>query len=229
MSEDISSVWRAPLADHERVDLVRSHGGNAVAGWWSRIEPHSLGWVAARDRAGVLVGFVNVAGDGGDRAFLLDTKTRGAYQHRGIGTALVRRAVARARAAGREWLTSTSDPGWSASPSMPVAFARPARGWSTCRPPAAGPGDRTGRRRAVAARVGPPAGPADGTRALPAGGAAAAGCPRPAGPPTAADRAGGGRAYRSAGPADGPVRARSPPPPRRPPCPRPSRCRAPRR
>jgi predicted N-acetyltransferase YhbS len=67
------------------------------------VQRHSLGWVTARDDA-VLVGFVNVAWDGSDHAFLVDTKTRGTHQHRGIGTEMVRLAVAHARAAGCEWL-----------------------------------------------------------------------------------------------------------------------------
>jgi ribosomal protein S18 acetylase RimI-like enzyme len=86
------------------IDLVRSHGGNAAAGWWEQIRPHSLGWVAARADDGLLVGFVNVAWDGGDHAFLLDTKTRGSFQRQGVATSLVRLAAEHARAAGCEWL-----------------------------------------------------------------------------------------------------------------------------
>ncbi|MGW8378872.1 GNAT family N-acetyltransferase [Streptomyces sp. ODS28] len=104
MSETITCTWRGTLTDEEMVGLVRSHGGHAVEGWWPRIRQHSLGWVAARDGEGLLVGFVNVAWDGGDDAFLLDTKTRGTHQHRGIATTVVRHAVAHARAAGCEWL-----------------------------------------------------------------------------------------------------------------------------
>lgn len=96
-------VWRDPVEDDEMIDLVLSHGGDASPGWWPRIREHSLGWVGARDD-GLLVGFVNVAWDGGDHAFLLDTKTRGSHQHRGIGRELVAMAVTRARAAGCEWL-----------------------------------------------------------------------------------------------------------------------------
>jgi ribosomal protein S18 acetylase RimI-like enzyme len=51
-----------------------------------------------------LVGFVNVAWDGCDHAFLLDTKTNPHYQHRGIGTAMVEMAARRSRQAGCEWL-----------------------------------------------------------------------------------------------------------------------------
>ena len=95
--------WRGELSDAEMVELVESHGGRAEAGWWDRIRPYSLGWVTAR-RDVVVVGFANVAWDGGDHAFLLDPKTRGSEQRRGIGTELVRVAVEHARAAGCEWI-----------------------------------------------------------------------------------------------------------------------------
>jgi GNAT superfamily N-acetyltransferase len=109
------------------VELVDSHGGRSEAGWWDRIRPHSLGWVTARvergdeprgrsprtgdsplpepgERHGLLVGFVNVATDGGDHAFLIDTKTRGAFQRRGVATRIVAFAAEHAKAAGCEWL-----------------------------------------------------------------------------------------------------------------------------
>ncbi|MCL2732822.1 MAG: GNAT family N-acetyltransferase [Actinomycetia bacterium] len=110
MSETISYTWRGPITDEEMVDLVRSHGGHTVTGWWNTIREHSLGWVAARETDGTLVGFVNVAWDGGDHAFLIDTKTRGSHHHRGIGTALVRLATTHARAAGCEWLHVDFEP-----------------------------------------------------------------------------------------------------------------------
>jgi len=104
MTEDIEYEWRGTLTDDEMVDLVESHGGSSTRGWWDQIRPHSLGWVTARADGGGLVGFANVAWDGGDHAFLLDTKARGSHQHRGIATQLVRVAVDHARAAGCEWL-----------------------------------------------------------------------------------------------------------------------------
>jgi len=110
VTDAISYTWRGPVTDDEMVDLVRSHGGAAVAGWWDRIRPHSLGWVAARSDDGLLVGFVNVAWDGGDHAFLIDTKTRASHQHRGHGTALVRGAATHAKAAGCEWLHVDFEP-----------------------------------------------------------------------------------------------------------------------
>jgi hypothetical protein len=96
--------WRGPLEDEEMVELVASCGGTPSPGWWDRIRPHSLGWVTARAGDGVLVGFVNVVSDGCDHAFLIDTKTRGGSQRRGIGTCVVRFAARHAQAAGHEWL-----------------------------------------------------------------------------------------------------------------------------
>jgi len=102
--DDVEYRWRGALTDAEMVELVLAHGGRAQPGWWDTIRPHSLGWVTARGGGGLLIGFVNVAWDGGDHAFLLDTKVRRDWQRRGIATALVRLAVARSKAAGCEWL-----------------------------------------------------------------------------------------------------------------------------
>jgi GNAT superfamily N-acetyltransferase len=102
--ESIRFTWRGDLADKEVADLTRAHGGQLAPGWWDRIRPHSLGWVAARNADGTLVGFVNVAWDGGDYAFLLDPKVRSDHQRRGIGTELVRLAAQHAADAGCEWM-----------------------------------------------------------------------------------------------------------------------------
>lgn len=102
--------WRGPISDDEMVELVKSHGGRPVVGWWDQIRPHSLGWVTARSADGVLVGFVNVAWDGGVHAFLLDPKTNRDWQHRGVGTGAIRRAAQEARAAGCEWLHVDFEP-----------------------------------------------------------------------------------------------------------------------
>ena len=102
MSE-VQFAWRGAVTDEELVSLSRSHGGTGVAGWWDRIREHSLGWVTARDST-ELVGFVNVAWDGCDHAFLLDPKVRPDLQRRGIGTELVRIAAQYAKGARCEWL-----------------------------------------------------------------------------------------------------------------------------
>jgi GNAT superfamily N-acetyltransferase len=103
--------WRGPLADAEMAELIESYGGSPVAGWWDDIRPHSLGWVTARTGDGEVVGFVNVATDGGDHAFLIDTRTRGSHQRRGIGVRVVAFAAEHAKAAGCEWLHVDFEPG----------------------------------------------------------------------------------------------------------------------
>ncbi|MGN6794105.1 MAG: GNAT family N-acetyltransferase [Streptosporangiaceae bacterium] len=102
--DDVSYCWRGPVTDAEMVDLVVAHGGRAQAGWWDQVRPHCLGWVTARTLDKLLVGFVNVAWDGGDHAVLLNTKVRREFQRRGIATEVVRVAVSHSRAAGCEWL-----------------------------------------------------------------------------------------------------------------------------
>ena len=70
---------------------------------WQGVLQHSLAYVCAfeGDR---LIGFVNVAWDGRDHAFLLDPRVHPDHRHRGIGSELVRLAADAARAAGCEWL-----------------------------------------------------------------------------------------------------------------------------
>jgi ribosomal protein S18 acetylase RimI-like enzyme len=104
MIEQVEYRWRGPVTDAEMVALVKAHGGRPTLGWWDQVRPYSLGWVTARLDVGVLTGFVNVAWDGGDHAFLLDTKVSKEYQRRGIATELVRRAAQHASASGCEWL-----------------------------------------------------------------------------------------------------------------------------
>lgn len=70
---------------------------------------NSLAYICAYD-GDRLVGFVNVATDGGQHAFLLDTTVHPDVQHRGIGTELVRRATGAARKRGRVWLHVDYEP-----------------------------------------------------------------------------------------------------------------------
>lgn len=63
----------------------------------------SLGYICAR-QGKQLVGFVNVAWDGGVHAFLLDTTVRSDLQHKGIGLELVQRAMLLAQKKGVGWL-----------------------------------------------------------------------------------------------------------------------------
>lgn len=51
-----------------------------------------------------LVGFVNVASDGGEHAFLLDPTVAPDLRRNGVGKALVARAIGEARSRGARWL-----------------------------------------------------------------------------------------------------------------------------
>jgi ribosomal protein S18 acetylase RimI-like enzyme len=99
-------VWRDEFDNAEINELHAEAFGHRISDddWKAQVETHSLGWVCARE-AGKLVGFVNVAWDGGIHAFLLDTMVDKSSGRRGVGTRLVAVAVAETRAAGRcEWL-----------------------------------------------------------------------------------------------------------------------------
>jgi N-acetylglutamate synthase-like GNAT family acetyltransferase len=101
----IEYEWRGGFGNAE-VNALHAEGfGHRVLDddWQAQLERYSLGWVCARED-GRLVGFVNVAWDGGVHAFILDTMVTGAVRHQGAGTELVAVAVRQARAAGCEWL-----------------------------------------------------------------------------------------------------------------------------
>jgi len=71
--------------------------------WVTQVRQHSLGWVCGRD-GDCLVGFVNIAWDGGVHAFVVDTVVAADARRQGVGTQLIVLAEARSRAAGCEWL-----------------------------------------------------------------------------------------------------------------------------
>jgi predicted N-acetyltransferase YhbS len=101
----ISYEWRGEFENREVNELHAAAFDHPVLNddWSGQLQAHSLGWVSARDAA-ALVGFVNVAWDGGVHAFVLDTMVSEDAGRQGIGGELVRRAVAGARAAKCEWL-----------------------------------------------------------------------------------------------------------------------------
>ncbi|MFJ1702942.1 GNAT family N-acetyltransferase [Kitasatospora sp. NPDC088346] len=101
----IDYEWRGEVDDAALAHLHGEgfgHPGEDV-GRRARLERHSLGWVCAR-LAGRLVGFVNLAWDGGAHAFLLDTVVAADLRHAGVGRELVAAAVRGAREAGCDWL-----------------------------------------------------------------------------------------------------------------------------
>ncbi|HEY7130668.1 MAG TPA: GNAT family N-acetyltransferase [Candidatus Limnocylindrales bacterium] len=104
-ASDVALEWRGGFESGE-VEALHAEGfGHAIDtyDWRGQVERHSLGWVTAR-RGEQLVGWVNVAWDGGGHAFILDTLVAGSARRHGIGTRLVAIAAQEARTAGCEWL-----------------------------------------------------------------------------------------------------------------------------
>ena len=71
--------------------------------WAERLARHSLTWVGAF-HDGRMIGFANVAWDGGVHAFLLDVVVDPDRQGEGIGASVVAEAARLAGEAGCEWL-----------------------------------------------------------------------------------------------------------------------------
>ena len=101
----IDYAWRGAF-DNAALNALHAEGfGHRVLDddWWGQVNRHSLGWVTTH-ADGELVGFVNVAWDGGVHAFVLDTLVAAQARRRGVGVELVGVATREAAAAGCEWL-----------------------------------------------------------------------------------------------------------------------------
>ena len=107
----VSYEWRGEFANDEINALHAEAFGHPPDDddWLTQLSRHSLGWVSARE-SGRLAGFVNVAWNGGEHAFILDTMVSAAARHRGVGTRLVELATQQARAAGCTWLHVDFEP-----------------------------------------------------------------------------------------------------------------------
>lgn len=108
---DIDIVPRGALADHELNQLHAAafdHDTSQVP-WLDRLHRHSLTWVTAR-KGVELVGFINVIGDGGAHAVLLDTCVAPGLQGQGVGRLLVSAAAEEARRLGCHWLHADYEP-----------------------------------------------------------------------------------------------------------------------
>ena len=103
---DVRLLVRAEVDDEALSRLhARAFGGRpALQEWGTRLSRHSLTWISAHDGRDHLIGFVNVAWDGGTHAFALDVIVDPDHQGRGVGTALVERAAHESTAAGCDWL-----------------------------------------------------------------------------------------------------------------------------
>jgi GNAT superfamily N-acetyltransferase len=103
--ENVTYEWRG-ASTNEEVNALHAEAFEhrlLEDDWDGQLRRHSLGWVGARDAAG-LVGFANVPWDGGIHAFIVDVMVARRRWRRGIGKQLVAVAVEEARASGCEWL-----------------------------------------------------------------------------------------------------------------------------
>lgn len=109
--EDLPVDYRAnpPVTNEELNALFEASWPSPSPRDFHPILEQSLAFVCAYD-AGRLVGFVNLAWDGGIHAFLLDTTVHPDRRRRGIGRGLVAHAGRIAREAGMEWLHVDFDP-----------------------------------------------------------------------------------------------------------------------
>ena len=92
-----------PVSNDALNQLFATAWTNHTAANFAAVLSHSLLYVCAY-ADGRLVGFVNVAWDGGIHGFILDTTVHAEYQCRGIGRKLVKAAIESARAKSIEWL-----------------------------------------------------------------------------------------------------------------------------
>jgi GNAT superfamily N-acetyltransferase len=100
---------RAPLTDAQLNALFAAAWPHYTDRAFGPIHLRSLTWISAwRDDR--LVGYVNVATDGGVHAFLLDTTVHPAEQRRGLGRRLVRAAAREVAEAGATWLHVDFEP-----------------------------------------------------------------------------------------------------------------------
>jgi ribosomal protein S18 acetylase RimI-like enzyme len=102
---NIEYTWRGEFTNEELNHLHAEGFRHRLFSddWWAQVTRHSLGWVCARDGED-LVGFVNVAWDGGVHAFVLDTLVPTEYRRRGVATEMIRICTKEAREARCEWL-----------------------------------------------------------------------------------------------------------------------------
>ena len=95
--------------EHVFTPLWRDAWGADWTGDLDRILDRSLVHVGAYEGE-TLIGYVNVAWDGGVHAFLLDPTVHPSHRRRGIGSGLVKRAIEIARDRGATWMHVDYEP-----------------------------------------------------------------------------------------------------------------------
>jgi GNAT superfamily N-acetyltransferase len=109
LSGDVVLAVRPVLTDTDLNELFSaSWPGHQTTSFEPKLA-RSLTWITAR-REGRLVGYVNVIGDGGAHAFILDTTVHPDERRRGLGVQLVQAAATDARVQGAAWLHVDYEP-----------------------------------------------------------------------------------------------------------------------
>lgn len=110
-SDELDVVYRVdPSVRSQELDelFAAAWPGHTPRDWDLVLERSLVYLCAYRERR--LVGFVNVAWDGGIHGFILDTTVHPEMRRRGIGRTLVLRAAAEARDRRVEWLHVDFEP-----------------------------------------------------------------------------------------------------------------------
>lgn len=108
-ASDVTYKVSAVITDGEMNSLHSASWLGHEAQQFGHVLERSLAYVTAyaEDR---LVGFVNLAWDGGEHSFVLDTLVNPQYGHRGIGSELVKSAVEEARSCRVKWVHVDFEP-----------------------------------------------------------------------------------------------------------------------
>ena len=109
MIDGVALSVRQSLTDRELNMLFAAAWPDHRPRPYGPVLQRSLTWITAR-AGDQLVGFVNVATDGGAHAFLLDTTVHPDWQRRGIGRRVVTAAITEARTYGMTWLHVDFEP-----------------------------------------------------------------------------------------------------------------------
>jgi predicted N-acetyltransferase YhbS len=106
---DVTYELNPPLTNEALNALYGSSWPNHTSFDFQPVLSHALAYIGAY-LGETLVGFVYVAWDGSQHAFLLEPTVHPDVRHRGIGRELVRLAASTARKAGCEWLHVDYEP-----------------------------------------------------------------------------------------------------------------------
>ena len=100
----------SPAVTNDELNMLFANAWENHKTWdFLPVLEHSLLFVCAYHEQR-LIGFVNVAWDGAQHAFILDTTVDKELRRRGIGTELVKRAAEASKELGVEWLHVDFEP-----------------------------------------------------------------------------------------------------------------------